>query len=267
MTLCFFSYLGSRVHASRSAGDWSELIAITLAASAASSYPHARRRSIGRSTLLTKVPYPASSLVEEQKHAGSNSGPRSLSSPRPNPTVQDTSSGPHSMSLSRTPSPRPGGGWSTPGLKDGSGYSTPRWRDYDDLNSSASDGIAWAAAKAKSNKVRGTPSFTTRNEGFFSRQRRKISATLPRFNSFNSNQKDWNTEKLGRGRWRPAGGGKWSRLRTLAGNILRKFKFLIVVFVLMILMTLLWTKSSECFHKVAMESLVADEICRHDRTL
>jgi mannan polymerase II complex MNN10 subunit len=149
------------------------------------------------------------------------------------------------MSLSRSPSPRPGGGWSTPGLIDESGSGTPRRRDYGDLNGSASNDIAWAAAKAKSTQVRNTPSFTTRNEGFFSRQKRKISATLPKFNTSNSDLKDWNAEKLGRGRWRPGRGGRWSGLKTLIGNILRKFKFLIVMIVLIALTTFLWSRSSK----------------------
>lgn len=146
------------------------------------------------------------------------------------------------MSLSRTPSPRRGG-WSTPGLTGDSGYGTPLQKDFDHFNGSASNDIAWAAAKAKS-QFRGTPSFTTRNEGFFSRQKRKISATLPRFNSFNSNQKDWNVEKLGRGRWRPAG-GKWARLKTMVGNIVRRFKILTLIFILISLITLLWHESGQ----------------------
>ncbi|KAM5434877.1 alpha-1,6-mannosyltransferase [Microsporum canis] len=95
------------------------------------------------------------------------------------------------MSLSRSPSPRPGGGWSSPGLTTvtagSSGSSSPR-RDYGDLtpnghySNGALDGDhAWMAAKAKSDRVKGYPSFSTRNNGFFSRQRRKISASLPRF--------------------------------------------------------------------------------------
>jgi mannan polymerase II complex MNN10 subunit len=155
------------------------------------------------------------------------------------------------MSLSRSPSPQPGGGWSTPGLTDDSRHGTSRRRDCGDLNGFASNDIALAAAKAKSNQVRNTPSFKTRNEGFFSRQRRKISATLPRFNAFNPTHKDWNAEKVGRGPWRQVGGGQWSRLKTLAGNLLRKFKLLIVVLVLIALTTILWSKSSKCLHEVA----------------
>ncbi|KAJ5091124.1 hypothetical protein NUU61_005994 [Penicillium alfredii] len=82
------------------------------------------------------------------------------------------------MSLSRSPSPHPGGGWSSPGLAPDSGSSTPRGYSPATL---APGGISWAAAKAKNNKVRGYPSFSTRNTGFFSRQKHRISAQFPGF--------------------------------------------------------------------------------------
>ncbi|KMU88850.1 golgi mannosyltransferase complex subunit [Coccidioides immitis H538.4] len=70
------------------------------------------------------------------------------------------------MSLSRSPSPRPDGGWSSPGLTTGtggSGTSTPR-KGYSDLQSGGGlymkgigaagpGGVSWAAAKAKSDQV------------------------------------------------------------------------------------------------------------------
>lgn len=98
----------------------------------------------------------------------------------------------------------------------------------------------------------------------FSRQRRKISATLPRFNSFNTDQKDWNAEKLGRGRWRPASGIKWGSLKTLIGNILRKFKILLIVLVLIPLTTILWTKTSQYRSESVKQMILSDSWCRHD---
>jgi hypothetical protein len=220
-------------------------IAGALATSADKSHPHARRRSIGRNTPSTPS-FPSPTPIAEHKRFGATSGLPAQASDQPVRPIPGTASPATPMSLSRSPSPRLGGGWSTPGLTDDCGYGTPGRREYGDLNGSASNDSAWAAAKARSSQVRNTPSFTTRNEGFFSRQKRKISATLPRFNSFGPNQKDWNAEKLGRGRWRPTGGGKWSRLKTLVGNLLRKFKFLFVMLALIVFTTLLWSKSSEC---------------------
>ncbi|KAL1955900.1 hypothetical protein VTO42DRAFT_7973 [Malbranchea cinnamomea] len=145
------------------------------------------------------------------------------------------------MSLSRSPSPRPGGGWASPGLTPGAfggGASSPG-KSYGDLtgeisgyyaNGSAGSKISWAAAKAKSDQVRRYPSFSTRNNGFFSRQRRKISASLPRFrvNAIG------NASKFGPGPVPGFGEGSLlSRILTLSGNLLRRTKIrLLVVFVI-----------------------------------
>ncbi|KAA8648356.1 putative alpha-1,6-mannosyltransferase subunit [Aspergillus tanneri] len=84
------------------------------------------------------------------------------------------------MSVSRSPSPHPGAGWSTPGLTPGSGSSTPR-SGLLTPSSLGPGGISWAAAKAKSDEVRKYPSFSTKNNGFFSRSKSQLYATLPRF--------------------------------------------------------------------------------------
>lgn len=90
---------------------------------------------------------------------------------------------------SRSPSPLPrgkgtaGGGWSSPGLNtgSGSGSGSPHGDHMYSQHSLSPNGLSWAAAKAKSQQVRGYPSFSTRNSGFFSRQKRKLSSSLPRF--------------------------------------------------------------------------------------
>lgn len=216
-----------------------------LAHSAENCHAHARRRSINHILSLHNPASSAASSLEGHNNLGhvraSGAGPPNQSPP--SRAVPFPSS---PMSLSRSPSPQRCGGWSTPGLTDASSHGTPRRKEYGDVNGSGLNDLAWAAAKAKRSQVRNTPSFTTRNEGFFSRQKRKISATLPRFNSFGSDQKDWNAEKLGRARWGPAGDGKLSRLRTLVGNLLRKSKTLIVAMVLLALLTIIWSKSSKC---------------------
>jgi mannan polymerase II complex MNN10 subunit len=120
-----------------------------------------------------------------------------------------------------------------------------------DVNGYALNSISWPAAKAKGDQSRGYPSFSTRNEGFFSRSKRKISSTLPRFNSFGTNKKDWrDSEKLGRGRWYLLGGGgdgggRWPRLKTFIGNVLRKFRVLFVVLALIALLTFVLSKARE----------------------
>jgi mannan polymerase II complex MNN10 subunit len=115
------------------------------------------------------------------------------------------------------------------------------------MNGYASNDISWAAAKAKSDQFKGYPSFSTRNEGFFSRSKRKISSTLPRFNSFGATGKDWReSEKLGRGRWYPGAGGRWPKLKTFIGNVLRKFRFLLIVLAIIAFITFVASKAREC---------------------
>lgn len=124
------------------------------------------------------------------------------------------------MSLSRSPSPHPGGGWSSPGLTPGSGTSTPR--GYSPSPASlAPGGISWAAAKAKSDEVRGYPAFSTRNSGFFSRQKHKLSARLPNLRGQAHGYVDKEKDGYGRAHWRPGGVGGRAPLAAL-GMLLRR---------------------------------------------
>ena len=104
--------------------------------------------------------------------------------------------------------------------------------------------MTWASAQAKSDAVRGYPSFSTRNNGFFSRHGRKLSASLPRFNI--GSRKDYREkEKLGRGRWSPNGGSRLARLKTLLGGILRRMKMRVLVLLLLTLSLLLFYLTRE----------------------
>ncbi|KAF9883870.1 alpha-1,6-mannosyltransferase [Aspergillus nanangensis] len=133
------------------------------------------------------------------------------------------------MSMSRSPSPHPGAGWSSPGLTPGSGTSTPR-SGYLSPNHLGANGISWATAKAKSDEVRGYPSFSTRNNGFFSRSKRQISATLPRFrlntgsspNGYYVDKDEYGRgPKSGSGRsWLPFGGFGRSMFRRKRSRLL-----------------------------------------------
>ena len=141
------------------------------------------------------------------------------------------------MSLSRSPSPNRGGGWSSPGLTTPfdniSRTSSPR-RGYGDLQmngSSSNNNVTWATAKARSEEVNGYPSFSTRNNGFFSRHARQISRSLPSFNI--GTRRDYaEKEKLGRGRrWLPNSGSRTGRLATYFGRILWRMRLrLLIVF-------------------------------------
>ena len=149
------------------------------------------------------------------------------------------------MSLSRSPSPLPNGGWTS--KSHAARSSTPNGL-YAGVNGYTNGDNQWAAAKARSAQVRGYPSIQTKNEGFFQRSKRRIS-TLPVFNSpytpLSANWKD--PEKLGRSRWTPRGGSSVSKLKTFVGNVLRKFKFFLIILSIVTLTTLLMSQISMCF--------------------
>lgn len=202
---------------------------------------HHRRRSSTSVPPLRTQQHPPARVARDQ---GSTSG---LSAGRfsraPLPTIPATPADPSRtpMSLSRSPSPLPGGGWSSPGLNAGSGSTSPRFPH----GPTGPTGISWASAKAKSDEVRNYPSFSTRNSGFFSRQKRKISASLPRFTL--SQSRDYREkEKLGRGRWQ-SGGGTWKgRLISFGGSLLRRsrYRFLLIALVVFICYLGFWTGRS-----------------------
>ncbi|EAW14224.1 putative alpha-1,6-mannosyltransferase subunit [Aspergillus clavatus NRRL 1] len=135
------------------------------------------------------------------------------------------------MSLSRSPSPHPGGGWSSPGLTPGSGTSTPR-NDFLSPNSHGPSSISWAAARAKSDEVRGYPSFSTRNNGFFSRSKRKISSSLPRFRMNGASSNGYHDkDEYWRGQKSPGMGLRFGFARgLLRRRRLRAFLGLIILF-------------------------------------
>ncbi|KAL3474814.1 galactosyl transferase GMA12/MNN10 family-domain-containing protein [Aspergillus californicus] len=120
------------------------------------------------------------------------------------------------MSVTRSPSPRPGAGWSSPVLTTGSGTSTPHGGLYP---TSPSD--PWLAAKAKSDEARGYPSFSTRNNGFFSRSKRQISATLPQFRASARSPKGY-SEKEGSPHGHGYGQGRGWRSIWLGRTALRR---------------------------------------------
>lgn len=163
------------------------------------------------------------------------------------PTVPSTPTNALNMSLSRSPSPRAGGGWSSPGLTSPfdtlSGRSSPR-KAYGDLHLNEgpiTNGVTWASAKAKSEEVNGYPSFSTRNNGFFSRHARKISSSLPRF-TLGNRQTYAEKEKLGRGRWYPSGGSRMARIKTFLGSMTRRMRLrILLVFVLAFAVVLFYT--------------------------
>jgi mannan polymerase II complex MNN10 subunit len=105
-------------------------------------------------------------------------------------------------------------------------------------------GVSWASAKAKSDEVKGYPSFSTRNNGFFSRQSRKLSASLPRFN-LPSRRNYREKEKLGRGRWYPDNGRRLGRLKTFIGRIFRRMRLRFLLLITFIIFVFLFYVTRE----------------------
>jgi hypothetical protein len=195
------------------------------------SFTHHRRRS---STNSSNVPHNLNLQVDRSDSRGSSP----LHSAQTLETIPGTPNLP--MSLSRSPSPRPGGGWASPGLNSPyasvSGRSSPA-KSYRG-NNGGSNSVTWESAKAKSDGINGYPSFSTHNNGFFNRHYRNISNSLPHF-SLSADKSYAEKEKLGRGRWMARDGGRIARVRSLVRRISRKAKirFLLVVsFILMIIL-------------------------------
>lgn len=199
----------------------------------------------------SSAPKPPSLSLQEQRsnnRLGATSGLPTGGYDKSLPPIPGT---PHTdMSLSRSPSPRRGGGWSSPGLTSPydnvSGKSSPR-KTYADiqLNGAAgSDDKKWASAKARSEEINGYPSFSTQNQGFFSRHARKISTSLPTF-SMGARRDFSDREKFGRGRWPPMNGSRTGRFLSTLGRILWRLRLRLGIVLGLILAIILFYATRE----------------------
>ena len=140
------------------------------------------------------------------------------------------------MSLSRSPSPQRGGGWSSPGLTtpyDGSSRPASPIKTYP--NGSASN-VAWARAPSKSAEARRYPSFVPRSQGIWNF--RRVSAKLP---FFNDSRNFADKEKLGRGRWSAASRRSKARdILAFLGRSLWKLRKQLIVIITIILLIVLF---------------------------
>lgn len=137
------------------------------------------------------------------------------------------------MTLSRSPSPAPGGGWSSPGLNINSGRSSP-----------AHHGGAWESVKTRNLGVNGYPSFSTHNQGFFQRHMRQISGSLPRFTSQPDSPYSAK-EKPGRSRWPGQNLPLVGRIRRIFGRMGRKLKLRLLILLVVILCIIIFYNSRE----------------------
>lgn len=154
------------------------------------------------------------------------------------------------MSLSRSPSPVPGGGWSSPGLNiNSSGRSSP-------IKASTSSGtpVIWESARLKTMggvaSTSGYPSFSTHNQGFFTRHMRKLSSSLPRFATTSPSGVGAHhyaeKEKLGRGRWSGQNVPFLGRVKGIVARMGRKMKIRLLICLVLLLSVIIFynTRSS-----------------------
>lgn len=103
------------------------------------------------------------------------------------------------MSLSRSPSPVPGGGWATPGLNVTSSGRTSPSPTYSTSNGNP---VRWDSTRPRGSANNGYPTFATHNQGFFTRHYRRISSSLPTFNMADSPKPPYSDkDKPGTRRW------------------------------------------------------------------
>lgn len=143
------------------------------------------------------------------------------------------------MSLSRSASPAPGGGWSSPGLNtNGSGRASPAQPSF----SGNGDKVTWESARLKTRGVAGYPSFSTQNSGFLSRHMRRISQSLPTFQT--GPDRFAEKEKPGRARWNVPLPG---RLRGIMARMGRKWKIrMLLAAILLFCYTIFWVTRRSC---------------------
>lgn len=191
---------------------------------------HRRRRSSLKAS-IPGISIQEASSPRSYGFPGASSGLPADGFAQPLPPIPGTPSA--EMSLSRSPSPNRGGGWSSPGLTTPydtvSGRSSPRRAYGGEYPFNANGGpksnnVTWVSAKGRSEEVNGYPSFSTRNNGFFSRHARKLSRSLPSFNM--GGQRYAEKEKLQRGRHNESG---LRRLATHFGRLLWKMRLRLLI--------------------------------------
>ncbi|KAK0753979.1 galactosyl transferase GMA12/MNN10 family-domain-containing protein [Schizothecium vesticola] len=142
------------------------------------------------------------------------------------------------MSLSRSPSPVPGGGWASPGLNiNTSGRSSPSQA----YTGSTATPVMWESARLKRAGNSGYPSFSTQNKGFFTRHMRRISSSLPRFSNAQQHAEK-EKDKPVRAPWSVQNLPLLGRLRGIMARMGRKMKMrLLFLFLLVMAVVLFYT--------------------------
>jgi mannan polymerase II complex MNN10 subunit len=139
------------------------------------------------------------------------------------------------MTLSRSPSPNPEGGWSSPGLEyfgSGSGRESPS----DGFRPTNANNVTWATAKKKTEMVNGTA--LSQAGGYFKRHMRQLSSSLPTF--AHANETYYEKDKPTRGAWNLRDGSILGRIRNTIERSWRRSKLRFILGITLFLIFLVW---------------------------
>jgi mannan polymerase II complex MNN10 subunit len=101
----------------------------------------------------------------------------------------------------------------------------------------------WESSRLKKGGSTGYPSFSTKNQNFFSRHMRRFSSSLPRFNG---SPYYADKEKLGRGRWSVHNVPLLGRMRGIMARMGRKMKMRLLILLMFLLSIIVFYNSREC---------------------
>lgn len=93
-------------------------------------------------------------------------------------------------------------------------------------------------------------SFSTQNQGFFSRHMRRISSSLPRFKADNTHGAE--KEKIGHGRWNMP---RLGRIRGITGRMSRRTKMLLAFGLLFLLGYIIFYSTRESLQPPTLNRL------------
>lgn len=146
------------------------------------------------------------------------------------------------MSLSRSPSPRLDGGWSTPGLTTPH-ESLSRQPSPRNFANGSDQGVTWASAQMKSAKVISYPSITSQEStSLFRRGLRKLSVSLPQFVNDRKSSKQEKIDARGHMLLRP---GSWRNYAKTVGRRLWRLRLQSTIVLGIMLMVLLFYVTRE----------------------
>lgn len=146
------------------------------------------------------------------------------------------------MSLSRSPSPRLNGGWSTPGLT--TPYeSLSRQPSPSNFANGSGQGVTWASAQMKSAKVISYPSISSQEStSLFRRGLRKLSVSLPQFANDRKSSKQEKIDARGHMLLQP---GSWRNYGKAVGRRLWRLRLQSTIVLGIVLMVLLFYVTRE----------------------